>query len=87
MDDQFKEERARWAKERLRPALEKLPGRKESVETDSGIPVEPLYLPFAMDYPSQLGFPGEPPFTRGVYPAMYRNRHWTMRQYAGFGTA
>ena len=78
---------AEWEKERVRPAIEKLPERKKSNLTDSGIEVERLYLPFEMDYQSQLGFPGEPPFTRGIYPTMYRNRLWTMRQYAGFGTA
>jgi methylmalonyl-CoA mutase N-terminal domain/subunit len=87
MDSSLRERQAKWEKERVRPALEKLPERKESTETDSGIPIDRLYLPSEMDYQSQLGFPGEPPFTRGIYPTMYRNRLWTMRQYAGFGTA
>jgi methylmalonyl-CoA mutase N-terminal domain/subunit len=55
--------------------------------TDSGIPIEPIYLPSEFSYEDQLGFPGEFPFTRGIYPTMYRTRLWTMRQYAGFGTA
>ena len=87
MNGSLKEHMADWEKERVRPAIEKIPERKKSILTDSGIEVERLYVPFEMDYQSQLGFPGEPPFTRGIYPAMYRNRLWTMRQYAGFGTA
>jgi len=57
--------------------------------TDSGIEVLPLYEapPTAADYDETLGRPGEFPFTRGVYPGMYRDRLWTMRQYAGFGSA
>jgi methylmalonyl-CoA mutase N-terminal domain/subunit len=58
--------------------------------TESGLPFEPLYGPEALegfDPEAQLGKPGEYPFTRGVYPSMYTGRPWTMRQYAGFGTA
>src|SRR5881275_3498315 len=55
--------------------------------TPSGIPVEPVYRPAAIDYDTNLGDPGEFPFTRGIQPTMYRGRLWTMRQYAGFGTA
>jgi len=55
--------------------------------TDSGIPIEPIYCPSDLSYLEQLGFPGEFPFTRGIYRTMYRSRLWTMRQYAGFGTA
>lgn len=55
--------------------------------TDSGIPIEPIYLPTEFSYTEKLNFPGEFPFTRGIYPTMYRSRLWTMRQYAGFGTA
>src|SRR3954466_3373408 len=53
----------------------------------SGIPVDPVYRPEAVDYPNDLADPGKFPFTRGVQPTMYRGRLWTMRQYAGFGTA
>jgi len=59
-------------------------------ETESGLPLEPLYDPSALDGwdpGAQLAEPGEYPFTRGVYPTMYTGRPWTMRQYAGFGTA
>jgi methylmalonyl-CoA mutase, N-terminal domain len=59
--------------------------------TDSGIEVKPVYRPEDLgedfDYAEKLGDPGEYPYTRGVYPSMYRGRPWTMRQYAGFGTA
>jgi methylmalonyl-CoA mutase N-terminal domain/subunit len=53
----------------------------------SGIPVDPVYRPASVDYPNDLADPGKFPFTRGVQPTMYRGRLWTMRQYAGFGTA
>ena len=58
--------------------------------TDSGIPIAPLYTGSNLagwDPATQLGDPGKPPYTRGVYPTMYRGKLWTMRQYAGFGTA
>ncbi len=62
---------------------------EELTSTISGLPVEPLYSPanVEIDYERDLGAPGEPPFTRGVYPSMYRGQLWTMRQFAGFGTA
>jgi methylmalonyl-CoA mutase N-terminal domain/subunit len=53
----------------------------------SGIPVDPVYRPESVDYAADLADPGKFPFTRGVQPTMYRGRLWTMRQYAGFGTA
>ena len=59
-------------------------------ETESGLPIEPVYRPDTLadwDPAQKLGEPGEYPFTRGVYPSMYTGRPWTMRQYAGFGTA
>jgi methylmalonyl-CoA mutase, N-terminal domain len=61
----------------------------ELTTTISGAPNEPLYTPdnVEVDYEQGLGYPGEFPFTRGVYPSMYRGRLWTMRQFAGFGTA
>jgi len=77
----------RWEEQRVKPSLEKSPERKNPFSTDSGISVERLYVPPEPDYESELGFPGEYPFTRGIYPTMYRKRLWTMRQYAGFGTA
>jgi methylmalonyl-CoA mutase N-terminal domain/subunit len=61
----------------------------ELFSTISGVDTEPLYAPdnVDLDYQRDLGYPGEFPFTRGVYPSMYRGRLWTMRQFAGFGTA
>jgi len=82
-------ERERWEKETVAKSLEKLP-EKGMFLTSSDIPVNRLYTPAdvaSLDYFRDLGFPGEYPFTRGVYPTMYRARLWTMRQYAGFGTA
>jgi methylmalonyl-CoA mutase, N-terminal domain len=63
--------------------------RDELLSTISGVETEPVYTPenVELDYAHDLGFPGEAPFTRGVYPSMYRGRLWTMRQFAGFGTA
>jgi methylmalonyl-CoA mutase, N-terminal domain len=75
----------RWERE----AFARTPERDVPFETMSGVPVKPLYtdadLPADVD--EAIGLPGEPPFTRGVYPSMYRGRLWTMRQFAGFGTA
>jgi len=79
------EARERWERE-YRAAGE----RDADFETLSGEPVDPLYTPedvAGLDYERDLGYPGAYPFTRGVYPTMYRGRLWTMRQFAGFGTA
>ena len=62
--------------------------RKKEFKTDSDIHLDPLYLPdLSQNYKNDLGFPGEFPYTRGIQPGMYRSRLWTMRQYAGFGSA
>ncbi len=81
-----------WEEEVLKPTLKKAPERKpqEKFETNSGLPVKRLYGPedvSELDYDADLGYPGQFPFTRGVQPTMYRGRFWTMRQYAGFGSA
>jgi len=79
----------RWEKETVGKSFNKLPEKGE-FSTSSDIKVNRLYTPVDVadfDYLQQLGFPGEFPLTRGVYPTMYRARFWTMRQYAGFGTA
>src|SRR6476659_2071534 len=71
-------------------AYERAPERTDELfSTISGIDNEPLATPenVELDYARDLGYPGEYPFTRGVYPSMYRGRLWTMRQFAGFGTA
>ena len=83
--------REEWAAETAEPTLERFGERKETFETDTGgSELERVYTPehvSDLDYESDLGFPGEEPYTRGVYPTMYRGRLWTMRQYAGMGTA
>ena len=63
------------------------PERPISFTTLSGEPIRPLYTEADLPAQRQIGLPGEYPFTRGVYPSMYRGRLWTMRQFAGFGTA
>ncbi|MEA2401941.1 MAG: methylmalonyl-CoA mutase, N-terminal domain [Thermoleophilaceae bacterium] len=74
----------RWFRERYA----RTPERDALFSTLSGDPVEPLYGPEDVgQFEERIGFPGEFPFTRGVYPSMYRGRLWTMRQFAGFGTA
>jgi methylmalonyl-CoA mutase N-terminal domain/subunit len=73
----------RWFRERYAST----PERDALFSTLSGEPVEPLYTAEDLPDPERIGFPGEFPFTRGVYPSMYRGRLWTMRQFAGFGTA
>ncbi|MGH7687217.1 MAG: acyl-CoA mutase large subunit family protein [Candidatus Dormibacteria bacterium] len=78
-----------WEEQRLRPAQEK-GERKQSFETESGLPVQALYTPADLAEHGILaaeGFPGEPPYTRGIQPTMYRGRLWSIRQYAGYGTA
>ncbi|NVL91762.1 MAG: methylmalonyl-CoA mutase family protein [Desulfobacterales bacterium] len=87
--EQIKDGYREWS-EKLRPKLAKRPERKADFVTASGIPIRRVYTPVEiadLDYMSELGLPGEYPFTRGVQPTMYRGRLWTMRQYAGFGTA
>lgn len=78
-----------WKKEVYEPAKKRFPERKAHFQTTSNIDIDPIYLPNVTDdpYEEKLGFPGQYPFTRGVQPTMYRGRFWTMRQYAGFGTA
>lgn len=79
-----------WEVHILHKTLERLQERKAQFTTASGISLERLYTPLdlaSIDYQTALGFPGAYPFTRGVQPSMYRGRFWTMRQYAGFGTA
>ena len=78
-----------WEATTLHQTLSRFPERQSEFETDSGIQVERVYTPADQpsDYLGDLGFPGQYPFTRGVQPTMYRGRFWTMRQYAGFGSA
>lgn len=79
-----------WEASTLKKVTDRFPERKENITTGSWTPAERVALPGDVSeesYLNKLGFPGEFPFTRGVQPTMYRGRFWTMRQYAGFGTA
>ncbi|HEX7786236.1 MAG TPA: methylmalonyl-CoA mutase family protein [Methylomirabilota bacterium] len=87
--ERFEEARRAWEERVLRPSLARAPERAAFTDS-SGAPLDRLNTPAdltATDYVRDLGFPGEFPFTRGVQPTMYRGRLWTMRQYAGFGSA
>ncbi len=79
----------RWEEGTLNPALKRNRERKPEFHTTSGIAIPRVLVPdeVRLDYESQVGFPGEYPYTRGVQPTMYRGRIWTMRQYAGYASA
>ena len=88
----WKSERERWEQKTYGKAVAKAPERKSEFSTSSGVTLPPVYSPEseaadADELLGKIGFPGEYPFTRGVQPTMYRGRFWTMRQYAGFGSA
>ena len=85
----LRELRRDWERSPLQKSLSR-GERKPVFETPSGLPVDTLYTPddiSGLDYERDLGFPGQYPFTRGIQPNMYRGRAWSIRQYAGFGTA
>ena len=87
---EIREAHAEWEAETLDPTLDRRGERRDRFATVSNHEVDRLYTPADvadLDYGEDLGFPGEEPYTRGVYPTMYRGRTWTMRQFAGFGTA
>jgi methylmalonyl-CoA mutase, N-terminal domain len=77
------------ARDRWEEAYRENPERDAEFSTMSGVPIKPLYTPEDVegDYEEKIGYPGEYPYTRGVYPNMYRGRLWTIRQFAGYGTA
>ncbi|GAC1473533.1 MAG: methylmalonyl-CoA mutase family protein [Ktedonobacteraceae bacterium] len=78
-----------WEQSTVQKSVKRIPER-EYLQTTSSVPIQRLYTPrdnSALDYARDLGFPGEYPYTRGVQPTMYRARPWTMRMFAGFGTA
>jgi methylmalonyl-CoA mutase N-terminal domain/subunit len=77
------------ARDRWEEAYSKNPERDAEFSTMSGVPIKRLYTPEDVegDYEEKIGYPGEYPYTRGVYPNMYRGRLWTIRQFAGYGTA
>jgi methylmalonyl-CoA mutase N-terminal domain/subunit len=92
-DDQrskLKSRKRSWDETTVKKVLDTYPEHKAEFRTISEIPIDRLYTSLDLaefDYQSNLGFPGEYPYTRGVQPTMYRGRLWTMRQYAGFATA
>jgi methylmalonyl-CoA mutase N-terminal domain/subunit len=88
--DNIRAERQAWEANTLEPTLKGTPERQSAFITTSSEPVERLYTPLEisdMDYARHLGYPGEYPYTRGVHATMHRGRLWTMRMFAGFGTA
>ncbi|MFC2135189.1 methylmalonyl-CoA mutase [Bacteroidota bacterium] len=79
-----------WDENNYQKTISRFPERQKEFTTQSFSPVKPVYLPSDFDienYNEKSSFPGQYPYTRGVQPTMYRGRFWTMRQYAGFGTA
>ncbi|MGM0602541.1 MAG: acyl-CoA mutase large subunit family protein [Bacillota bacterium] len=91
MDEKkLKSEDKKWREEKFQKTVDRFGQRKDEFKSDSGVELDPLYTPLdtkGIDPVEDIGFPGKYPFTRGVYPTMYRSRLWTMRQYSGFGTA
>lgn len=86
----FIEKFKNWEEKTLNPFIQKNPEQRENFVTTSNKIIKRLYTPLDFDleqFNDKIGFPGEYPFTRGVQPTMYRGKFWTMRQYAGFGTA
>lgn len=86
----MEDELSKWEDEIVGRVTKKAPERKSQFVTDSGVTIKRLYTPLdhaVEEYEQREGFPGRYPFTRGIQPTMYRSRFWTMRQYAGFGTA
>jgi methylmalonyl-CoA mutase, N-terminal domain len=89
-NEEIAAQQQRWQTEVVKPVLARTPERQAAFTTSSGLTLKQLYTPLDSpdaDYLEQSNFPGQFPFTRGVHPTMYRGRLWTMRQYAGFGTA
>jgi methylmalonyl-CoA mutase N-terminal domain/subunit len=88
--EQLRAARARWDAEAVAPLVSRRPERRPRFTNLSDTPIERLYTPLEREgasYLNDLGFPGAFPFTRGVYPTMHRGRLWTMRMFAGFGSA
>jgi 2-hydroxyisobutanoyl-CoA mutase large subunit len=75
-----------WERNELKQFLERQPEARAHYQTLSGLPLKRVYIPEDASDFDQIGLPGRYPFTRGPYPTMYRGRHWTMRQIAGYGT-
>ncbi len=86
---EIRQRQGEWEATTLQKVLSRFPERQQEFRTESSIPAKRIYTPddVETDYVDDLNFPGQYPFTRGVQPTMYRGRLWTMRQYAGFGSA
>jgi methylmalonyl-CoA mutase N-terminal domain/subunit len=88
--EEIRQSEEEWHETSLDRSLAQRPERKERYITTSSEPIDRLYTPLDVpdfDYQADLGFPGEYPYTRGIHPTMHRGRMWTMRMFAGFGTA
>jgi methylmalonyl-CoA mutase N-terminal domain/subunit len=90
--DAWAERAERWRRDRLEPALERAPQRRIRFSTLGDLEIGDVYTPATsaaegLDALRDIGLPGEPPFTRGIHPSGYRSRLWTMRMFAGFGSA
>jgi methylmalonyl-CoA mutase N-terminal domain/subunit len=88
--NKLQEAEREWEERTLDPTLRRMPESKKSFTTTSLVPIERLYTPNSVpdfEYESELGFPGAPPYTRGIHATGYRGKLWTMRQFAGFGSA
>jgi methylmalonyl-CoA mutase N-terminal domain/subunit len=88
--DELRDSLKKWEETSLKKAVSSLPERTDEFITTSSEPINRIYTPLDvadMDYASDLGLPGEYPFTRGVHPTLHRSKLWTMRMFAGFGTA
>ena len=86
-NDSLRARSRQWEAETLAPVLAKNPERKDRFTTLGGIPVERVYSPLNSHRSfERIGYPGQPPFTRGIHPTMYRGRVWSMRMFSGFGT-
>ncbi|MBE7433700.1 MAG: methylmalonyl-CoA mutase family protein [Anaerolineales bacterium] len=88
--DELQQSLSKWEQTSLNKALTQLPERADEFITTSSEPINRLYTPLDtadLDYAASLGLPGEYPYTRGVHPTLHRSKLWTMRMFAGFGTA
>ncbi|MEA2067243.1 MAG: methylmalonyl-CoA mutase family protein [Thermotogota bacterium] len=86
----IKKQHKEWEENVVEPTVKRFPERKEKFKTSSSQEIKKTYTPLdieGLEYVNDLAFPGMPPYTRGIQPTMYRGKLWTMRQYAGFGTA
>lgn len=89
-EKELKKTEQEWQEKKFQKTVDRFGQRKEEFKSDSGRTIKPLYTPLdtkEIDYEDKINYPGQYPFTRGVYPTMYRSKLWTMRQYAGFGNA